>query len=643
MLKKTLLLLLCPLWAAANTYAQDAQDAAGHFDNKPFGWVTCSTADGTPYQLTGGYYSKRPKTTVLYSSGSDDRQAIADAIKNYDVIVLDGSKGDFSISKTLDLKDVKNKSILGRNGARLCTKWYLTPELRQALVDANITTYSSTGGGGTLPNGEVINEDRAYYTRLTLINATGDQNESYRGSGIFKIRGEAENIIIRNLVLQGPGSVDVDGDDLVSNNGGNHVWIDHCEFVDAMDGSLDSGHNPTEMFVTYSWNVFRYTDRSFSHAYSNGTGWYQGYMQYITYANCIWGNGCNRRLPQADHVFIHMLNNYYNCPGNSVAIAINATSHALIEGNYAASGVKSPFVPGNYSDLYYVCRDNVGFSTYNNKSNTTLSLDPPYDYDKVSGADVPDVLQAAHGAGATLDDPTPDVGQQPDDPNATTEAHTWNFGTWSSATLARLQADTKQWKANGTNYECLFSNTYQEPLTAGDAELSETEGLLFTVPAAGNLVLYTGNNGSIRLNKNTMEVVIPQCRQGDQIELLIHSANSSSERGMTVSNATPLQCLGIGSSAAPYSATFTVSEDGDVVLKPTGGIYLHAIKLSRQESVRGDVNGDGQVNVSDVTAIINYILQKPQADFNAAAADLNGDGQLNVTDVTLVISIILGQ
>ncbi len=646
MLKKSLLALVCLLMAAVPAGAQEPTEATAYFDNKPFGWATCSDLQGTPYQLTGGYYAKRPKTTVLYASGGDDRQALNHAIQNFDVVILDGSKGHFTISKTLDLKDVKNKSILGRNGARLCTQWYLTDELRQALIDADITKYSSTGGGGTLPNGQKIDEDRAYYTRLTLIEATGDVSESYRGSGIFKIRGAAENIIVRNLVLQGPGSVDVDGDDLVSNNGGNHVWIDHCEFIDAMDGSLDSGHNPTEMFVTYSWNVFRYTSRSFSHSYSNGTGWYQGFMQYITYADCIWGAGCNRRLPQADHVYIHMLNNYYNCPGNAVAIAVGAMSEALIEGNYAVSGVKGAFSPGSSSDLYYVCRDNVGFGSYNDKSNTTRTIAPPYTYYNMSGADVPAVLTSAGGAGATLDDPTPDVGQDTS-PSAQTEAQTWDFGAWSEATVERLKADTEQWKENGTNYECLFSQTYQEPLTAGGEELSETRGLLFTVPAAGNLVIYTAGSGpSLRLNKTTNEVVIPQCRKGDEIELLLRTANGNEERGVTVSNATPDKCLGKGSSSAPYSATFAVQADGDVVLRPTGGIYLHAISLTRAvagEKKTGDVDGSGLVDVSDVTAIISHILGKTPEGFDAAVADADGNGLVNVTDVTHVIAIILGQ
>ena len=54
----------------------------------------------------------------------------------------------------------------------------------------------------------------------------------------------------------------------------------------------------------------------------------------------------------------------------------------------------------------------------------------------------------------------------------------------------------------------------------------------------------------------------------------------------------------------------------------------------------GDVNGDGKVNVSDVTALINMILGI--TPMNETLADVNGDGRVNVSDVTALINIILG-
>ena len=57
--------------------------------------------------------------------------------------------------------------------------------------------------------------------------------------------------------------------------------------------------------------------------------------------------------------------------------------------------------------------------------------------------------------------------------------------------------------------------------------------------------------------------------------------------------------------------------------------------------IKGDVNGDGKVNVSDVTALVNMILGTIPKDL--ARGDINGDGNVNVSDVTALVNIILGQ
>ena len=56
--------------------------------------------------------------------------------------------------------------------------------------------------------------------------------------------------------------------------------------------------------------------------------------------------------------------------------------------------------------------------------------------------------------------------------------------------------------------------------------------------------------------------------------------------------------------------------------------------------ILGDVNGDGKINVSDVSALINMILDFTPKD--PERADINGDGRVNVSDVTALINIILG-
>jgi hypothetical protein len=71
----------------------------------------------------------------------------------------------------------------------------------------------------------------------------------------------------------------------------------------------------------------------------------------------------------------------------------------------------------------------------------------------------------------------------------------------------------------------------------------------------------------------------------------------------------------------------------------TGGATTILTNLSGDSTV-GDVNGDGRVNVSDVSALINMILGITPMD--QTAGDVNGDGRVNVSDVSALINIILG-
>ena len=63
------------------------------------------------------------------------------------------------------------------------------------------------------------------------------------------------------------------------------------------------------------------------------------------------------------------------------------------------------------------------------------------------------------------------------------------------------------------------------------------------------------------------------------------------------------------------------------------------VYIDRWYKATGDINGDGEINVSDVTALINKILGS--STYSDAVCDINGDGEINVSDVTALINMIL--
>lgn len=69
-------------------------------------------------------------------------------------------------------------------------------------------------------------------------------------------------------------------------------------------------------------------------------------------------------------------------------------------------------------------------------------------------------------------------------------------------------------------------------------------------------------------------------------------------------------------------------------------VFLYKDSTLQPSLQKGDVNRDGSVNVSDVTALINMILGSIPKD--EEVADVNEDTQVNVSDVTALINIILG-
>ncbi len=56
---------------------------------------------------------------------------------------------------------------------------------------------------------------------------------------------------------------------------------------------------------------------------------------------------------------------------------------------------------------------------------------------------------------------------------------------------------------------------------------------------------------------------------------------------------------------------------------------------------RGDVDGDGQVNINDVTVLINYLLSDNATGVYLDAADCDLDGNIGISDVTKLINFLL--
>ena len=89
----------------------------------------------------------------------------------------------------------------------------------------------------------------------------------------------------------------------------------------------------------------------------------------------------------------------------------------------------------------------------------------------------------------------------------------------------------------------------------------------------------------------------------------------------------------------PAGAYF--NSDGTVVYANGNRVYGENVVISKPAFTRGDVDGNGSVGISDVSALIDYMLSGDATDINLSAADCDESGGVNIADVSALIDYLL--
>ena len=95
----------------------------------------------------------------------------------------------------------------------------------------------------------------------------------------------------------------------------------------------------------------------------------------------------------------------------------------------------------------------------------------------------------------------------------------------------------------------------------------------------------------------------------------------------------------VGGQGTTFDANHTDVSYAHIDGGPSNPGYFTA----KNAGLRGDVDGDGEVGISDVTALVDYLLSKDAEGINLKAADVNQDGSVNIADVTDLIDYLLAK
>ena len=325
-------------------------------------------------------------------------------------------------------------------------------ELRNALRTSGAAVIIVTENI-TFGSGQQISETISNKTLLGLPGVKLISTARVKNGGILSLKDGSSNVIIRNLIFEGPGAYDVDGNDLLTNNGCNNLWVDHCEFYDGVDGNFDNVNGADN--ITISWCKFGYkiaplaggsggsNDHRFSNLIGGSASAAPSDGQYsITFQYCRWSDGCKERMPRARNAQLHILNCYYNTNvSGSLALGLEGGSKGgttcYVEGCdfkkvsrvYQRYGDTSQPLTVKYIDCIKAGSTNIG------ASNIGEAPKPTYAYTAIAATAVETAVTSAQGAGATL--------------NVTTDGNI-SIGTSSGAFAPSLEAD---WTVSETGNE----------------------------------------------------------------------------------------------------------------------------------------------------------------------------------------------
>jgi pectate lyase len=224
----------------------------------------------------------------------------------------------------------------------------------------------------------------------------------------------ASNVIVRNIVIRGPGSnQDQAWDNLNIEGSSKNVWIDHCEFWDGQDGNADVVKGADT--VTFTWNIFGYSIPGHDHNLSNliassdDEPVSEGKLD-ITYM-FNWWQAAAERQPRCRYGEIHVVNNLYT-PDTSVGpsklgVTNGYSCNVKTENNHFI-GQNEPIDLGKQAGTGSV-QESVGNlfeSCTGNQTGSGTAFTPPYEYKSflVPASQVKALVQK--NAGATLASPT---------------------------------------------------------------------------------------------------------------------------------------------------------------------------------------------------------------------------------------------
>lgn len=237
------------------------------------------------------------------------------------------------------------------------------------------------------------------------------------------------------------------------------------------------------------------------------------------------------------------------------------------------------------------------------------------------------------------------------------------------STMAAVKKDGTLWMWGDNSYGQIGNGTTTqafEPQKVMEGVVDVELGYNFAVALKTDGSVWTwgrNNQSQLGANKNDAYITTPQ--------KIIEGRQSTNLQGVQL--VTKIISVAVGEKAVAYALPNPInadyqswswsSDDSNIAKVDSRGVITGisdgvttvtitvngtysekcTVRVENPKVILGDADGDGKVDVNDVTSTINYILNKPVAKFIFKAADMDKDGKIDVNDVQAIIYKALGK
>ena len=188
--------------------------------------------------------------------------------------------------------------------------------------------------------------------------------------------------------------------------------------------------------------------------------------------------------------------------------------------------------------------------------------------------------------------------------------------------------------SNVTDVSSMFSNCFA--LTSLDLSSFNTDNvtnmecMFFSCKGLKSVDLSSFTNARVTRTSNMFE----ECTA----LTTIYASNNWSLPANNYSFAMFIECTSlVGGMGTTYDENHTDAAYARIDGGPSNPGYF----TEKVDYLRGDVNGDGNVNIADVTMLIGMVLRGDTNPAEHPVADCNEDGNINIADVTMLIGRVL--